>query len=118
MQGFLAPLKELVDFPQIMKSSQAVKGYQQIRGGVSSQKTHMMYALGEDYKYKIIVLANEEKAKSVYEEYRFLEENVFYYPPKDLLFFHADIKSKNLFSQRLEVLKQLLEAEQSEKGAG
>ena len=42
-----------------------------ITGCVSSQKTHMMYALGDGCPYKVIACSSETKAKQVYEEYRF-----------------------------------------------
>ena len=41
---------------------------------------------------KCIVFSSEEKAKQAYEEWRVLEENVWFYPARDLLFYHADIK--------------------------
>ena len=53
-----------------------------------------MYALGKDYGHTLIVLSSEDKAKKLYEEYRFLNENTSYYPAKDLLFYSADIHGK------------------------
>ena len=53
-----------------------------------------MYALGKGYGHTLIVLSSEDKAKKIYEEYRFLNENTSYYPAKDLLFYQADIHGK------------------------
>ncbi|WP_282923941.1 transcription-repair coupling factor [Mediterraneibacter massiliensis] len=109
MQAFLAPLNELADYQKIKKERRKEEGLIQISGCVNSQKTHLMYALGDGFGYKIIAFSSEEKAKKAYEEYRFLEENVFLYPAKDLLFYQADIKGSLLVSRRMEVLRALIE---------
>ena len=45
--------------------------------------------------------------------YKFLDENTYYYPARDLLFYHADIKGKYLQSQRMEVIRAILECDKS-----
>ena len=109
MRALLAPLQELADYEEIIRERKKGKGLLQIAGCVNSQKTHLMYELGDGYRYRLIVFSSEEKAKKAWEEYRFLDESVYYYPARDLLFFHADIKGKYLLSQRLEVVRALLE---------
>ena len=84
----------------------------QISGCVTSQKTHLMYALGDGFKRKIIAVSSELKAKQIYEEYRFLDSDVWIYPAKDLLFYQADLRGKFLIKQRMEVYQALLEQEQ------
>ena len=51
-----------------------------------------MYALSDGVRYRLGIFSNAEKAKQAYDEYRFLDDNVYLYPAKDLLFYHADIK--------------------------
>ncbi|CUX34151.1 transcription-repair coupling factor [Clostridium sp. C105KSO13] len=116
MQAFLAPLAELAEYKEILDKRQKGEGIIQITGCVNSQKTHLVYALSDGCYYKIIVFSSDEKAKKAYEEYRFLDENVYLYPARDLLFYHADIKGKYLVKQRMEVVQAVLEAEES-KGA-
>ncbi|WP_334196111.1 CarD family transcriptional regulator, partial [Muricomes intestini] len=91
------------------------EGILQITGCVNSQKTHLMYALGDGCYYKIIAYSSGEKAEKAYEEYRFLDENVYLYAARDLLFYHADIKGKYLVKQRMEVVQAILEAEEKEE---
>ena len=69
MQAFLAPLNELADYQKIKKERRKEEGLIQISGCVNSQKTHLMYALGDGFGYKIIAFSSEEKAKKAYEEY-------------------------------------------------
>lgn len=108
MQAFIAPLVELAEFETVQKKRKEQKGIIQFSGCVNSQKTHMMYALSDGFDFKIIAVSSEMKAKQIYEEYRFLEQDVYLYPAKDLLFYQADLRGKYLLKQRMEVFEALL----------
>ena len=110
MHALTAPLSELAEIEEICKERGREPGMLLLSGCVTSQKTHLMYALGKDYGHTLIVLSSEDKAKKLYEEYRFLNENTSYYPAKDLLFYQADIHGKQLVKQRMETLQMMMEA--------
>ncbi|MBO5460986.1 MAG: transcription-repair coupling factor [Ruminococcus sp.] len=118
MRALLAPLSELADYDEIIKNLKKEKGMLQIAGSINSQKTHMMSALGKKVRFRLLVFENNEKAEQAFEEVRFLEENVYRYPAKDLLFYYADIKGKYLLSQRMEVVRALLEENEDAKENG
>ena len=82
MKAFTSPLLELAEFEEIQKKCLKKTGMTLLTGCVTSQKTHMIYALSDGCKRTVIVLSDEEKAKKMYEEYRFLQDNVCYYPAK------------------------------------
>ena len=109
MRAFVAPLLELAEYEAIRKKRREKQGFVQIAGCVTSQKTHLMYALGDGFDNKIIAVSSETKAKQIYEEYRFLDSNVYLYPAKDLLFYQADLRGKYLIKQRMEVFQALME---------
>ena len=109
MQAFLEPLKELADYQEIVSSRRKKTGFLQIAGCVNSQKIHLAKALSDGFEYRVIVFSSEEKAKQAYEEWRVLEENVWFYPARDLLFYHADIKGAFLTGKRMEVLRAIVE---------
>ena len=109
MQALTAPLKDLAEYDDIVKKRKDGAGMIRITGCVNSQKTHMMYALSDGYTYKVIVCPSESKAKQIYEEYRFLDASACLYPAKDLLFYQADIRSKELIKQRMEVVQAVME---------
>ena len=109
MQALISPLTELADFETVLKKSKQQEGILQFTGCVNSQKTHMMYALSDGFMFKIIATSSEMKAKQIYEEYRFLEQDVYLYPAKDLLFYQADLRGKYLLKQRMEVYQAILE---------
>ena len=118
MESFTAPLRELAEFEEIKRSLHKKPGTLLLSGCVVSQKTHMAYALSDGCPYTVIALSSEEKARKMYEEYRFLSDNVCYYPAKDLLFYQADIRGKLLVKERMEVLQLLLESSENRQGEG
>lgn len=112
MQALISPLTALADYEQIQKECRNNTGIIQVSGCVNSQKTHFMYAQSDGFQYKIIAVSNELKAKQIYEEFRFLNSNVYLYPAKDLLFYQADLRGKYLLKQRMEVVQAMLESEE------
>ena len=111
MQALLKPLLELAEYEDIVKKKKEAPGVLMLTGCVNSQKTHMMYALSDGCCYKVIACSSEAKAKQIYEEYRFLDAAISFYPAKDLLFYQADIRSKELISQRMQVIQAVLKSE-------
>ena len=111
MRALTMPLEELAEFEEIKKEQKKGKGVLQVSGCVRSQKTHLVYALSGEAGRRVIVCASESKARQMYEEYRFLDSDVRFYPAKDFLFYQADIRSKELMSQRMSVIQAVLEQE-------
>lgn len=109
MNALLAPLKELAEYEQMQDALR--KGHTSIAltGCVDSQKLHMIYGLGDGMKYKVIVTYSERKAKELYEEYKFYDRNVMFYPAKDLIFFQADIHGNQLVRERVRTLRRIAE---------
>ena len=109
MKALLAPIAELADYQEIRKERDKESGLIQIAGCVNSQKTHLMYALGDGCEYRVIAFSGEEKAGKAYEECRLFTDRVYLYPARDLLFYYADIKGNLLTNRRMEVLRALIE---------
>ena len=112
MKALTEPLRELAEFEDIYKKRKENPGMIRISGCVTSQKTHFMYALGDGSAYRVIACSGESKARALYEEYKMLSEDVYLYPSKDFLFYQADIRSKELVKQRMEVLEAVIQKEQ------
>jgi transcription-repair coupling factor (superfamily II helicase) len=111
MKTFYEPLLQLEAFTQMRELLKKENALQLVTGCVDSQKTHLMYSLGRDWPVKLVLTYNELKAKEICEEYQTLDEDVYYYPAKDFLFFHADIQGKELLRQRLQAVTHLLSGE-------
>lgn len=111
MKAFIEPLQNLAEFEQIQKCAGENRGLLEISGCIESQKVHMMYGLSGLFPSHLILAEDEKRAKEIYEDYRFYDKEVYYYPAKDLLFFQADIHGNLLIRQRMQVIKALLEKE-------
>ncbi len=113
MDTFYEPLRELQAFEEAEDQLGKKRGILLFTGCVESQKTHLMYSLGRGWQVKLILTYNERKAKEIHEEYQALGEEVFYYPAKDFLFFHADIQGKELLRQRMRAVNRLLSGQEA-----
>ena len=111
MDVFLKPLEELADFGRIRKNLQEGICPVQISGCGDTQRCHMAYGLGQTYKYKVLLAANERRAREILEDYKLYERDVLYYPAKDVIFYSADVSGHAIVKERLQVLRRLLSGE-------
>ncbi|MDO5345089.1 MAG: transcription-repair coupling factor [Lachnospiraceae bacterium] len=107
MKAFRSPLQELGEIEEIRGRLKKNRGVLQVTGCIDSQKAHFIDYLGADSSHKVIVAANDLRAKEIYENYRFFDRSVMMYPAKDFIFFQADIHSNLLEQQRIGVWKAL-----------
>ena len=112
MKTFLQPLQEFAEYEEIIKRSKTNQGILQISGCIESQKAHLIYGLSGLFPCRLILAEDERRAKEIYEDYRFYDNKILYYPAKDLLFFQADIHGNLLIRQRMRVVKALLEQDE------
>ena len=112
MQAFLQPLTEWKDYEAIERRLKDLKGSIEISGCMDAQKSHLIYGIGARTYSRLVVTFQEQKAKELFEDYRFFDENVLYFPAKDVLFYQSDLRGNALTRERLTVLQALLEREQ------
>lgn len=111
-QTFINPLLELSELEDIRKNINRRQGVVEIEGCVDSQKLHMAFALAEDnIRCRLIVAADEARARDMLEDYKFFDKNVYYYPARDLIFFQADIQGNQLTRERMDTLRHVMEDE-------
>lgn len=109
MQVLLKPIQELAEFDELKKILQKEGRSAALTGCVDSQKLHMMCGFSDGFQTKVIATYSDLKAKEIYEEYKFYDRNVMFYPAKDLIFFQADIHGNQLIRERIRTLRRLLE---------
>ncbi len=109
METLLAPLYELSGFSQAADAIKKGKKPIALTGCVDSQKLHIIKGLSDGCKYKVIVTYSEIKAREICEEYKFYDRNAMYFPPKDLIFFQADIHGNQLIRDRIKTLRRVME---------
>ncbi|MCD8337069.1 MAG: transcription-repair coupling factor [Lachnospiraceae bacterium] len=127
MKAFLAPMRQLGEFEEISQKAVGNRGLLQVTGCIDSQKSHFVYCMSEEHHEKkamrgtagrpvtLIITYNDLRAKEMFENYRFFDRDVLYFPAKDLIFFQADIHSNLLEQQRIQVLKALTDGSEGEK---
>ena len=101
MRAFLEPLRSLEEMEKLRAQLRKEPGIRMVSGCIDPQKPHLMYGLGNDFKYKVIVTFNEQKARELCEEYRFFEPGAVYYPAKDILFYQSDLRGNVLTRERI-----------------
>lgn len=112
MKALTAPMLQLEEFSEISRKIKKNRGVIQVSGCIDSQKSHFIHCSAQGYSHRVIITYSDLRAKELYENYRFFDPDVVYFPAKDLIFFQADIHSNLLEHQRISVLKALMEKEQ------
>ena len=82
MKAFLQPLQNLAEMEQIREQAKDNRGVLAVSGCMESQKAHMIYGLSGLFPCHLIISEDERSAKQIYEDYRFYDKNVYYYPPE------------------------------------
>ena len=77
-------------------------------GCVDQQKPYFIYKITEKFNKKLIITGTEIRARELYEDYRAIDKNTYYYPAKDFIFYSADIRSNEVVRERLEVINHLI----------
>lgn len=109
MKAFTNPLQELQGYDRLQEVLQKLTGVIQVSGCIDAVKPHMIHSLNNGSGNRIIVTFHEQRAKELYEEYRFFEKRCAYYPAKDILFYQSDIRGNVLTSERINALKMMAE---------
>ncbi|MCD7745461.1 MAG: transcription-repair coupling factor [Lachnospiraceae bacterium] len=117
MKAFTAPMRELGEFEEISQKAARNRGLLQVTGCIDSQKSHFVYCMASaaagSHRARpvtLIITYSDLRAKEMFENYRFFDRDILYFPAKDLIFFQADLQSNLLEQQRTQVLKTLAEA--------
>ena len=109
MKALTAPMQQLGEFEEILRKIRTNRGVLQVSGCIVPQKPHFISCAAEGYDCRLIITYSDLRARELYENYRFFDRDVLYFPAKDLIFFQADIHSNLLEQQRIAVLKALAE---------
>ncbi len=109
MQAFREPMREMEEFDKIKSRLGRSSGLLQISGCVESQKAQLIDALSADSRCRVIIAANDLRAKEIQENYRLFDRDVLLFPARDFIFFQADIHSNLLEQQRIAVWRALAE---------
>lgn len=112
MEGKQNPLWNLVEYRDLENAIKHKQGPVMVTDLSDVSKAHFISSLlYSERKWKLILTYDENKAKQIYEDIQTFEENVLFYPAKDLLFFYADIQGHRITKERIGVWKAISEME-------
>ncbi len=112
MKALTGPLRGWEPFRRMLDSIQAGRTPVEVTGCVVSQEAQLISALGNTAPCRLVVTYSEEKAKKIYEDLNFFEEETMLYPSRDILFYSADVHGNEIARQRIGILKRLLDGEE------
>ncbi len=105
------PVEELTYYREITDDIDKIGRTPVAFGCIDQQKPYFIRKTTEKYKSRLIISNTEIKARELYEAYKGIDKNTFYYPAKDFIFYSADIHGNELVKERLEVIARLVRGE-------
>ena len=111
MQTLNRILDELSEI-KMLKAKLNNKGVSVRVSGLSdNSKAHMISALSENFKHRLVITHNEMCVKALVDDYKLFDKGVMTYVAKDLMFYQADIRGNELTCNRMKVLSKIAEKE-------
>ncbi len=104
--SFIEPFKNLVDIESLREALSSKANVYDITG--CADKAHLIFGIGHDVKNKIIIAADELKAREIFEEYKFYEPETVYFSAKDLLFYQSDIRGNAITRERMVAIEAVI----------
>lgn len=108
MKTFFEPVQKMAGMDNIDRLYEKPGSAVMISGCIDTQKAHLIEALGEKYRFRVIVTSDETKARQIREDCSFFDKNSIYYPAKDFIFYSADVHGNQLSGERLKCINQII----------
>ena len=105
------PLKELKVYKELEQELNGFPAPVSVCGCMDSQKVLLVRALAEKRGWVLHVCRDEAEASGILQDYKSLGCNAYFYPPRDLLFYDADVHGDYITHERLNALRHLTEDE-------
>jgi transcription-repair coupling factor (superfamily II helicase) len=106
----LNPIEKTDTVRYIEQAVKSAQGPVSVIGPVDSVKALLVSALYEA-RWRLVIAADEPRAKMLEKDIRSITGNTWYYPAKDFLFYQADTQGTLITRQRVEVIKHYIEDE-------
>ena len=119
MPTLTAPLKESENYNKIVEALQDGSFSVLAEGCAEAQKLHMIYSLYRESslsalaRFRLIVTYSDQRAREIKEAFRFYDKNTVLFPAKDLIFYQADLRGRELDTERIRCLRRIMEGSQT-----
>ena len=114
MRTLTEPLQEAQEYKTLVEALAKPKAKALADGCVPSQKLHLMDALSRENalssfaRFRLIVTSSDKKVREIRDEYLFYDRNTVIFPAKDLIFYQADLRGRELEKERIRCLRRLV----------
>lgn len=118
MQTIFQPLQESEAYRRAVSFLVQPAGHVLADGCADSQKVHLGFALAEEDEVapfagvRLFVTYSDLRAREIFDDCRFYDWNTVMFPAKDLIFYQADLRSRDIEAQRLRCLRRMIEGRQ------
>ena len=107
-KGLIEPLISNEKFIEVLSKRDSRK-IVEIDGLSESSKGYVISGIYEESENPIVVITDSDmQAKNIYEDLSLFNNDVFYFPSKEVVFYNVDAISGDLRWERLKVIKELL----------
>lgn len=113
MYFLLDALLEMDSYKRLLQTAENEKSSILATGVCDGAQSHIAAALFHHADRSVLFVASsEERADEIYEDLRFLCPNAMRYPARDIIFYNAEVHSKDIDRQRFMVVNALLNGPQ------
>lgn len=110
MNTFFKPVNDTAAIEQLNKELSVDGGRTAlISGCIDTQKVHISSAIGQNYRFMLVITSDEAKARNMCDDAAFFNGDAMYYPAKDAIFYSADVYGNQITGQRLRCINRIIE---------
>ena len=115
MRALTAPLGELEEYNGLVSSLMQPAAACLADGCVESQKLHLINSLTRqgglsgNMRFSLIITYSDKRAREIAQEYAFYDRGVSVFPAKDLIFYQADLRGRQIETQRIGTLRRIID---------
>ena len=115
MRTLTEPLHEAPEYQKLLKALTQPGAKALADGCVDSQKLHLADSLSRETslapfaRFRLLVTYSDKRVREIRDEYLFYDRNAVIFPAKDLIFYQADLRGRELEKERIRCLRRLME---------
>lgn len=107
MSVFANPLTDLLEYEEFSKELLNGSAPVGMTGCIDSEKVHLMSTFLKEGKVQLIVTYNEQRAREIEDDYKLFCNKVYVIPPRDLIFFNADLQGNVIVAERMKAFEAI-----------
>ena len=115
MKALTSPLCEAKEYQTLIDTLSAPEAQALADGCVPSQKLQLAFALSKEpalsaqSRFRLFITYSDKGMREIREEYLFYDRSTVCFPARDLIFYQADLRGKEIERERMQCLRRLVE---------